>query len=240
LNSNVHQPKTNNCGVKRLAVVLTMLSIAMLSQSLDSTAFAKDQNTAPDFVMDTRGVGHINDGYVTSDQFLELGVPTSNGLRLEGENSLRTGDLNRALTVLQRSVEMAPLDMDGRLLYSEALEKKLAEKEGRDPVLFNFLVKQWLFIAKHAEYGDEIGTALMHLQDLTGTRPKRWESEKKFLTRVMRPEDRKPSPNAKLASKAKEAAEDADASTIPITERSISDIISGKSTRSKKSDDSEE
>jgi hypothetical protein len=241
LRTNIHQLKGNGRGARGATFVLSILSIVLLSHNTGSAAFAKDNGDAPDFIMDTRGIGHTNNGYVTSDQFLELGVPTSNGLRLEGENSLRVGDLDRALTVLQRSVEMAPLDMDGRLLYAEALEKKLAQKQHIDPVLFNFIVKQWLFIAKRSEFGDQIGTALSHLIDLTGTRPKHWESEKKFLARVMMPEGTMSSPkSAKLALKAKEAAEEEDTSTIPVTERSISDIISGKSMRSRSSDNSEE
>lgn len=142
-----------------------------------------------DFIMDTDCIGKSNNGVVTSDQFLELGVPTSNALRLEGEQSMRIGNLDRALTVLQRSVEMAPMDIDGRILYGEALEKKLLKQKKRDPKLYNFIVKQWLYVAKKAEFADQQMIGVNHLMGLTGTRPGRWEKEPKFLARVLVPED---------------------------------------------------
>jgi len=144
-----------------------------------------------DFIMDTDGIGKSNNGVVTSDQFLELGVPTANALRMEGEQSMRIGNLDRALTVLQRSVELAPGDIDGRIMYAEALEKRLLKQKRRDPKLYNFVIKQWLYVAKKAEFVDQQMQGASHLQGLTGTRPGRWEKEKKFLSRVLVPEDSK-------------------------------------------------
>src|SRR5688572_29315259 len=120
------------------------LSVAML---LTPPVIAESE----DFIMDTSDIGKSHGGVVRSDQFLELGMQSSSCLRIEGENSLRLGDLDRALTVLQRSVELAPLDIDGRIIYAQALEQKLIRQKHRDPVLFNFLVKQWLFVAKKSE-----------------------------------------------------------------------------------------
>lgn len=142
-----------------------------------------------DFIMDTDGIGKSNNGVVTSDQFLELGVPTPNALRMEGEQSMRIGNLDRALTVLQRSVEMSPMDIDGRIMYAEALEKKLLKQRKRDPKLYNFIIKQWLYVAKKSEFADQSMQGINHIQGLTGTRPGRWEKEKKFLARVLVPED---------------------------------------------------
>lgn len=163
---------------------------------LASTAFALLPTAArageddQEFVVDTSSIGKSHHGVIHSDQFLELGVPTANGLRIEGEQSLRNGRLDRAIMVLQRSVEMAPNDMDGRILYGEALEKKLIkQKDKRDPALYNFVIKQWLFVAKHAEFADQGMQGLTHLYKVCGTVPKKWEKEKKFLERVLMPED---------------------------------------------------
>jgi hypothetical protein len=142
-----------------------------------------------EFIVDTSDIGKSTHGVVTSDQFLELGVPTSNGLRIEGEQSMRMGRLDRAIMVLQRSVELSPMDMDGRILYAEALEKKLIKQKDRDPALFNFVVKQWLFVAKNAEFADQGMQGFNHLFKIAGTVPKKWEKEKKFLERVLIPED---------------------------------------------------
>jgi hypothetical protein len=142
-----------------------------------------------DYVVDTSNIGGDSHGVVTSDQFLELGVPSANGLRMEGENALKMGKIDRAILVLQRAVEMAPRDMDGRILYSEALEKKLLRQKDRDPKLYNFCLKQWLFIAKNAEYADQGQQGYNHLFKICGVVPKRFEKEKKFLERVLIPED---------------------------------------------------
>jgi len=142
-----------------------------------------------DYVVDTSNIGRDSHGVVTSDQFLELGVPSANALRIEGEQSLKMGKIDRAIMVLQRSVELSPRDMDGRILYAEALEKKLMRQKDRDPKLFNFITKQWLFIAKSAEFADQGQQGYNHLYKLTGTVPKRWEKEKKYLERVLIPED---------------------------------------------------
>ncbi len=160
------------------------LGLMLMALFTCSPALAYD-----DYVVDTSNIGGESHGVVTSDQFLELGVPSSNGLRMEGENALKMGKIDRAIMVLQRSVEMTPRDMDGRILYSEALEKKLLRQKDRDPKLFNFCLKQWLFIAKNAEYADQGQQGYNHLYKLAGVVPKRFEKERKFLERVLIPED---------------------------------------------------
>ena len=194
-----HYPRTQpnryqmNTRVTKRVSGAALFAVYALSVLNLSTASIRAQGASgvPDFIKDTRNIGRSNNGYVTSDQFLELGVPTPNALRLEGENSLRTGNLERALMMLQRSVELAPLDMDGRLLYAQALQWKYREKQGNDPVLYNFLVKQWLFIYRRSDFRDQQGQALSELVAITGTKPKRFESEKDFLLRVMKPETEK-------------------------------------------------
>ena len=169
---------TNN--FMQRALIISMLLC------LSSSAFAKQD----DFIMDTSSVGKLeNPGVCNSDQLLELGVPSPSALRLEGEEALRMGGSDRAMTLLQRSVEMAPLDMDGRILYAEALEKKLLKQSQKDPVLYNFTIKQWLFVLKKSEFPDQAVQGLQHIVMLTGTQPKRFESIPKFLNRVLLPED---------------------------------------------------
>ncbi len=172
-------------GEKRFKKVARATLVWAATLACIAPAIAKED----DFIMDTDGIGKSNNGVVTSDQFLELGVPTPNALRMEGEQSMRIGNLDRALTVLQRSVEMSPMDIDGRIMYAEALEKKLLKQRKRDPKLYNFIIKQWLYVAKKSEFVDQSMQGVSHLQGLTGTVPKRWEKEKKFLSRVLVPED---------------------------------------------------
>ncbi|CAN5389795.1 hypothetical protein BH11CYA1_BH11CYA1_22220 [soil metagenome] len=170
---------------KRNSSVLALAVVLATQLALPNKALADYD----DLFVDTSEIGQDHHGVVTSDQFLELGVPSANGLRIEGEQSMRLGNLDRAIMVLQRSVELAPADMDGRILYGEALEKKLIKQKKRDPALYNYVIKQWLFVAKNAEFADQGMQGFNHLIKICGTVPKKWEKEKKFLARVLIPED---------------------------------------------------
>lgn len=144
-----------------------------------------------DWVMDTSGIGQDRNGVIRNDQILEMGVPTASALQMEGESSLRMGHVDRALVALQRAIELAPMDSDKRILYAETLEKKLlAQKtKDRDPRLYNFLIKQWLFVAQKSDFPDQQMQGRAHLATLTGTAPKIMERPAKFLSRVLIPED---------------------------------------------------
>jgi hypothetical protein len=160
------------------------------------TLFVCSGVTAKDnFFIDTTAVNKGSLGAVSSDQLLDLGTPTADSLRMSGEQYLRMGDVDKAIVALQKSVEMSPSDMDGRILYATALEKKLKSQENRDPQLYNFLVKQWLYVQKKADFLNQNAQGQAHLVALTGTSPRKYESRDRFLSRVLVPED----PDARLA-----------------------------------------
>jgi len=150
------------------------------------SALAKEKGD--DWIKDTSQIGKSN-GVIMSNQLLELGMFSGSTLRIQGEQALRLGDTDRAITVLQRSIEMEPLDMDGRILYASALQKKLLAQKERDPKLYNFVIKQWYFVSEKAEFADQKFQAIGHIQNLTGTLPKWYERKGKFLKRVLIPED---------------------------------------------------
>lgn len=160
-----------------------------------------------DFIMDTSGIGQSHNGVVNSEQLLELGNNESaNALTLEGESALHAGHIDRALTVLQRSVEMAPGDIDGRILYAQALEQKLMAEKSRDPALHNFCIKQWFYVFKKSEFPDQMIQARAHLVNLTGIAPRRWDNEQKYLVKVALPEAG--SGSSSVAMKAKKSGAD--------------------------------
>lgn len=148
---------------------------------------AKDQEC--DWIKDTSGIGQSNNGVVRSDQILELGTCPAAALQLEAEHNLRVGHVDQALTAMQRAVEMAPLDIEKRILYAQTLEKKLMGQKEKDPALYNFLIKQYLFIYRKAEFIDHTLQAKAALVHLTGTAPKTFEKSASFLNRVLIPED---------------------------------------------------
>jgi len=151
---------------------------------------AQAQKDDRDFIFDTNRIGR-GSGVIMSDQLLELGMVSSDGLRLEGEQAIRLGNTDRACQLLQKAIEMQPGDFDGRILYASALEKKLMKQKAskRDPKLFNFVVKNWYFVYKKSEFHDQKAQAKSHLEKLVGALPKRMEKPHKYLARVLIPED---------------------------------------------------
>lgn len=155
----------------------------MLALLNPSTAFAKT-----DFLASAPS-GAQSSGQVQDDQMLELGTTSSESMRLEGEQAMRYGNYDRAIAVLKKSVQMSPTDIDGRILFAEALEKKLLKQQVKDPALYNSVMKQWLIVSKNGHFMDQKMQGRAHLQSLAGTAPKHFESDSKFLSRILIPED---------------------------------------------------
>jgi len=147
------------------------------------------QSDDPDFVMDTSPIERTSDGSVTSEQLLELGTPTVDSLKLTAEQCVRSGNLNKAIMNFQRAVEMDPQAVDTRAQYADALEKKLRGQKNRDPKLFNFVIKQWLFVYRKSDFLDEKQLSSSHLSNLTGIAPGKYERTKAYLAKVLMPED---------------------------------------------------
>lgn len=173
--------------MRKIAVLLAVSTLLSAPAWAESDEDEKDEK--PSYIRDTSSIGQSRNGVVAADQILELGILTSNSLQLQAEQSLRMGNLDRAIMVLQRCVEMSPLDVEARMTYAQALEQSLTKQKKRDPKLFNFVIKQWLFIAKKAEFPDQKMQAYSKLFELTGSTPGRFERTDKFLARVLLPED---------------------------------------------------
>jgi hypothetical protein len=158
---------------------------------LGPAAQAASEEERDSWVMDTSEIGKSKNGVIRNDQILEMGVPTASALQLEGESSMRMGQIDRAILALQRAIELAPMDPDKRLLYAEALEKKLMAQKAneRDPRFYNFVLKQWLFIFQKADFPDQKMQAGGHLVSLTGKAPRMFERPHSYLAKVLLPED---------------------------------------------------
>ena len=127
-------------------------------------------------------------------------------LQYEGERALEVGDLNRALSLLKRSIDLDDDDCNTRCIYAKALETKLRSQVEKDPHLFEQCVKEWLIVMRD-EVGDQKGlgihgvsflngfyddedremNAKKHLIKLTGSAPKAWETDAHYLSKVLNP-----------------------------------------------------
>jgi hypothetical protein len=131
---------------------------------------------------------------------------SARSLLMTAKQFMRHHNYNKAIPQLSRAIKLDPDDPDVRCLYAEALEEKLSHQVEKDPTIFNLCVRNWLMILR-SEVGEEkgatykgIGIGMGYFQDeertthakhnlkaLTGYIPKPWETNDRYLRRVLKP-----------------------------------------------------
>jgi|JI8StandDraft_1071087.scaffolds.fasta_scaffold16167_4 hypothetical protein len=131
---------------------------------------------------------------------------SSGALLMRGRAALKAGNYRKALALVERGLRMEMDDPDIHLLHAEALEAKLKHQVDKDPALFQKVVEKWLLIYRN-QVGEEKGMdvkgisvlrgfysdeergmeAKRHLLKLTGYVPKMWETNNRYLKRVLKP-----------------------------------------------------
>jgi tetratricopeptide (TPR) repeat protein len=131
---------------------------------------------------------------------------TPSALLLQAKQFMRHHNYNKALKLLKRAIQLNDDDMDIRVLYAEALDEKLSHQAEKEPEIFNECVKSWLIVARQevglekgmtfkgigfmsGQYADEdwAGKAKKRLRVLTGYSPKLWETDDRYLKKVLKP-----------------------------------------------------
>ncbi|CAN5303424.1 hypothetical protein BH11CYA1_BH11CYA1_45050 [soil metagenome] len=131
---------------------------------------------------------------------------TPAALLLQAKQYMRHHNYNKALKLLRVALKLNDDDMDIRVLYAEALDEKLSHQAEKEPEIFNECIKSWLMVARQevgqekgmtfkgigfmsGQYADEdwAGKAKKRLRVLTGYSPKPWETDDRFLKKVLRP-----------------------------------------------------
>ncbi|HIA53315.1 MAG TPA: tetratricopeptide repeat protein [Candidatus Melainabacteria bacterium] len=125
---------------------------------------------------------------------------------LSSEFALRAERVDRAIQLARRAMQRDPDDMDVHKALAEALDRKLETQAEKDPRLFGECVREWLIVMRNG-VGMEKGTnfrgmgvvdhffgddeyyvvAKKRLKHLTGYVPKPWESNEKYLKKVLQP-----------------------------------------------------
>ena len=147
-------------------------------------------------------------GAVTSIDAVLTGQPTADTLRRVAEYCIKQGQYDKAIKYVQMALNKNYDDNDSHKVYAEALEQKLSTESSRDATVFNQCIKEWLIVMRQ-EVGDEKLTfhglgvpgagwlfqdenlaipAKAHLKSLTGFTPKIWETDSRFLKKVLKPE----------------------------------------------------
>lgn len=167
------------------------------SQGKTGGKFSSDQ----DFNEDA-GVGEEGRGRFEGEFFVRQ---TGNTLQHLGRDCLRDGNYLKAMLVMQKAIKLSPNDVENYVMYAEAMQGVLERQEDKDPELFNKCVGVWLQVLRsevgeekglsykglsldNGLYGDEdtVFKAKRQLRKLTGYVPKPWETDNKYLTRVLR------------------------------------------------------
>ncbi|MBI1270411.1 hypothetical protein GC174_08260 [bacterium] len=131
---------------------------------------------------------------------------------LQSELALKNKNIEEAIKLGRAATKADPDDLDARVGAAEALYKKIEEegKENVTPAIFNECLTNWLIVYRNIAgeeatsykglsvpgasrfFADE-GRALKaraRIESLCGRTPKFWESNKRFLKKVLKPESR--------------------------------------------------
>lgn len=138
-----------------------------------------------------------------------MGRSDSSISTMQAEMASKSSDVNRAIKMGRRAVELDPEDVDARIALGEALYDKLKSSKKENPAIYNECVKTWLLVYRNligAERGLTIkgigipGTRAIYSDEehgdraknrliaLCGRTPKLWETNKKFLDKVLQAE----------------------------------------------------
>jgi len=149
------------------------------------------------------------DGYkpIGNMDIFGLSGPTAETLMFQADYALKLGNYEGAIALCKKSIAENDDDADTHLLYAQALEKKLRAQEKKDPKLFNKTVKEYLMVMRDEKgiekglyfhgfatpYGRSFGDegrellAAQRLYKLTGSVPKNGQTDRKYLSRVLKP-----------------------------------------------------
>ena len=138
---------------------------------------------------------------------LELGRVSGDTLMTQAELCLRSRNFDKAIQFARRSIQENGDDSDLHRIYAEALEGKLQLQKEKDPSLFRECIEEWLSVMRSGN-GEERGLNVAgvggigdffykdeehyilgrtHLVKLTGAVPRAWESNGRYLKRVLKP-----------------------------------------------------
>jgi len=139
------------------------------------------------------------------DGYTNMGKQTSDSLTLGASYANAGGHHDQAIKLCRQALNKDPNSMDAHQEYAEALENKVRSQVDKDPYLFNKCIQEWLVVLR-GEVGDEKGlsfhgigvpgtghlfededrsmVAKVHIKDLTGTTPRVWETDTRFMKRA--------------------------------------------------------
>lgn len=140
------------------------------------------------------------------DEIIDPSKGRSISALISAQMALRSERVERSIQLARRAIKRDPDDLDAHKALAEALDRKLEYQADKDPKVFEECVREWLIVLRNG-VGMEKGTnfkglgvfdslfgdegnyiiAKQRLKHLTGYVPKPWETNEKYLKRVLRP-----------------------------------------------------
>lgn len=184
-----------------------------IRKSISGVAYLLMLSCAPSWSADgadwmDEGRTDLPKGVVSNENVMIHKDSTPFSLTVQAQRALKSDHPEHAIKLCRRAMELDPDCAETHQIYAEALERKLAKQPTEDPELFNLCIREWLAVLRN-QFGEEAGTsfhgiaipgaggkfyededrhrpARQHLIKLTGTSPKVWETNERFLKRVER------------------------------------------------------
>ena len=140
------------------------------------------------------------------DEIVSPDMESASSLANRARVSLKNGNYTRAVDLAKKAVEKDDDDPDAHTIFAQSIEAKLEHQTEKDPALFKTCVREWLTVYRN-ETGEEKGMTIKginimgtfwnddfrgnlakkHLKKLTGYLPKAWETDNRYIARVVRP-----------------------------------------------------
>jgi tetratricopeptide (TPR) repeat protein len=175
-----------------------LIGALLVSASLAPSALARDSADEAD--------GSEAHPVSSMQAFSGSAHQTADGILIGADYTSKDGNYDKAIALLRQAIKKDNDDLDIHLSLAEALENKLKAQDERDQSLFNECVKEWLIVLRNekgaesgltfhglgfmgARYEDDLhaGLARVHLKDLTGSEPRGWETDARYIKRVCKP-----------------------------------------------------
>ena len=184
-----------SCNPNRVRKAYAFFLACLVGLSLPISVFAALEEDEANFVKPT----------IEYDEIIDPGQRRAGSSLMGSQFATRADRTERAIQLARRAMKRDPDDLEIHKALAEALEQKLEKQADKDPKLYNECVKEWLVVLRNGVgmekgvnfkgigmdslYGDDEyhGVAKQRLKHLTGYAPKLWETNNKYLTRVLRP-----------------------------------------------------
>lgn len=168
---------------------LALFSFSVFSVAAGASASASEESDwlnaiAPRSAAPRAEDVHAGAGVIRSDVLATEGEQSFHKLRTHAEANLKSGNYEVALMLLDKALDISPTEIDARILHAQALQMKYQRTRGQDPELFEETVREWLYVSKKAEFLEERQSAESRLMELTGRKPKFWESSDAYMKLV--------------------------------------------------------